>query len=449
MNPKYLTVTALTRYIKRKFELDDHLSTVWLKAEISNFKHHSRGHMYFTLKDDNARILAVMFAGYNRFLKFKPEDGMDVIVKGQVNVYEPQGQYQLYVHEMIPDGVGALHLAFEQLKNKLEKEGLFDQQNKKNIPTIPRHLGIITSETGAAIRDILTTIRRRFPLVKVTLFPALVQGDGAKYDLVKKLEQANDDQTIDTLILARGGGSIEELWPFNEEMVARAVAASHIPIISGIGHETDFTIVDFIADLRAATPTGAAELAVPSKKDIANQIESNRRTLHRGIKAVINRNEAKLNKIQSSYAFKYPKQLLSQKEQELDRLIESIHRNMKSNLTKQQFHYHQLMSRLHSKHPTQQIKLNQQKAGYLTNALENNFKSHFRNKVVQFEKQLDKLKVLSPLETMKRGYGIGYSSSGSLIKSVKQVAPGEQVTFKLQDGYLDCQIWGIEEDQNE
>ncbi|TXK90204.1 exodeoxyribonuclease VII large subunit, partial [Parageobacillus sp. SY1] len=256
---KYVTVGALTKYIKRKFEVDPHLRDLWIKGEISNFKYHSRGHMYFTLKDEQARIQAVMFAGYNQYLSFRPEDGMKVLVRGEISVYEPSGNYQIYVKEMQPEGIGNLYLAYEQLKKRLEAEGLFSPEHKKPIPAFPRYIGVVTSPTGAAIRDIMTTIRRRYPIATVILFPTLVQGEQAAESIVRSIEKANELGYIDVLIVGRGGGSIEELWAFNEEIVARAIFASEVPIISAVGHETDFTIADFVADLRAPTPTGAAE----------------------------------------------------------------------------------------------------------------------------------------------------------------------------------------------
>lgn len=260
MTNKYLTVTALTKYMKRKLDMDPHLRDVWLKGEISNFKLHSRGHMYLTIKDDQARINAVMFAGNNRFLKFKPENGMKVLVRGEVSVFEATGQYQLYIQQMEPDGLGSLYLAFEQLKERLRTKGYFDEQYKKKIPTIPHHIGVITSPTGAAVRDIITTIKRRYPVAQVTVLPVLVQGVNAASSITKAIYKANDMGEFDVIILGRGGGSIEELWSFNEESVAEAIFHSKIPIISAVGHETDVTISDYVADLRAPTPTGAVSL---------------------------------------------------------------------------------------------------------------------------------------------------------------------------------------------
>ena len=259
---KYLTVGALTRYIKYKIDSDEHLKTVFLKGEISNFKMHSTGHMYFSIKDETSKINAIMFARDAKNVTFEPQEGTKVLVVGRISVYESTGNYQIYVSEMLEDGVGNLYIAFEKLKEKLSKEGLFEEIHKKKIPKIPRKIGIITAPTGAAIKDILSTIKRRFPICETILFPSLVQGENASVDIVKKLKIANT-YDLDVIILGRGGGSIEDLWPFNEEIVAREIFASRIPIISAVGHEVDFTIADFVADLRAPTPTGAAEMARP------------------------------------------------------------------------------------------------------------------------------------------------------------------------------------------
>ena len=269
---KYLTVGALTRYIKYKIDNDEHLKTVFLKGEISNFKMHSTGHMYFSIKDETSKINAIMFSRDAKNVTFEPKEGTKVLVVGRISVYESTGNYQIYVQEMIEDGVGNLYIAFEKLKEKLSKEGLFDDKYKKKIPKMPKKIGIITAPTGAAIKDILSTIKRRYPICETILFPSLVQGEFAKEDIVKNLKIANT-YDLDVIILGRGGGSIEDLWPFNEEIVAREIFASTIPIISAVGHEVDFTIADFVADLRAPTPTGAAEMAVPNMVDIINHLK--------------------------------------------------------------------------------------------------------------------------------------------------------------------------------
>ena len=267
-----LTVKALTKYIKLKFDYDKNLQHLLLKGELSNVKRHSRGHLYFTLKDDEAQINAVMFASAASHLEFVPTEGMQVIVKGHITVYEAGGTYSLYVKEMTEDGIGNLYVAYTQLKERLATEGLFDARFKQKIPDYPQAVGVITSPTGAAIRDIISTIKRRFPMVTIYVYPALVQGEQAEASIISCIKQANAMNLVDTLIVGRGGGSIEDLWAFNKEGVARAIFESKIPIISAVGHETDFTIADFVADHRAPTPTGAAELAVPNLPDVLKHL---------------------------------------------------------------------------------------------------------------------------------------------------------------------------------
>ena len=269
---RVLSVKDLNRYIRMKMEGDSRLSDVWIRGEISNFTHHSSGHMYFTLKDEGSRIRAIMFATHNQRLPFIPKEGSRVIARGNVSVYERDGQYQFYAVQMQPDGIGSLYLAYEQLKSKLEEEGLFAAERKRPLPRYPKTIGVITSPTGAAVRDIMITIRRRYPQARAILYPVLVQGKGAAPSIVKAIRTMNDMAEADVLIVGRGGGSLEELWAFNEEIVARAIYQSDIPVISAVGHETDFTIADFVADLRAATPTAAAELAVPSSAELRGSL---------------------------------------------------------------------------------------------------------------------------------------------------------------------------------
>ena len=327
MEDKYLSVTALTRYIKYKLDNDKNLQEVYLRGEISNFKAHTRGHYYFTIKDENSRINAIMFSFNASKLKFMPEDGMKVLVKGKISVFESTGNYQIYVSNMLEDGVGNLHIAFEQLKKKLGDEGLFDLKYKKEIPKIPMKVGIITASTGAAVKDILSTIKRRFPICKTILFPCLVQGELAKDDIVKKLDIA-DNYGLDVIILGRGGGSIEDLWPFNEEVVARKVFACKTPIISGVGHQIDFTICDFVADKRAETPTGAAERAVPMLSDLLLEIDNYKTRYLNAIKRVLDNNKLRLKKLTDSYVLKNPLSMYEIKEQKLDNLIDKLSNSM-------------------------------------------------------------------------------------------------------------------------
>jgi exodeoxyribonuclease VII large subunit len=442
---RYLTVTALTKYIKRKFDVDPHLQDIWIKGELSNFKLHSRGHMYFTLKDENARIQAVMFAGYNRALTFRPENGMKVIIRGEISVYEPSGNYQMYVKEMQPDGIGNLYLAYEQLKQKLQEEGLFDPAHKQPIPSYPNRIGVVTSPTGAAIRDIITTLKRRYPVADIILVPALVQGDNAAPSIVKAIQRANDLGDLDVLIVGRGGGSIEELWAFNEEMVARAIYESNIPIISAVGHETDFTIADFVADLRAPTPTGAAELAVPHLTEVMERIEQRKIRMVRAMREIMSFNKERLNRAQKSYAFRYPQKLCQQKEQELDKLIDRLYRESRRNIKSKKERYQQLAHLLLRNHPKEKVKRLAEQHQVLMKALVKDMQAILKQHQMLFVSTASKLHALSPLKTMERGYSLVYNEQQQLVKSTKHVSAGEMVRVRLSDGDLHCEVAKVEE----
>lgn len=276
MEPRIATVSQINGYVKKILDNNIILNNVWVKGEISNFKHHYSGHLYITLKDEGGVLKSVMFRTSAQSLSFEPSDGMKVLARGRISVYEAGGSYQLYIEEMIPDGVGELYIAYEQLKKRLDEEGLFDNRYKKSIPPFPKTVGVVTASTGAAVRDIINVITRRCPMTEIIIYPAQVQGSGASKSIVKAIEYFNALDCVDTLIVGRGGGSIEDLWAFNEEETARAIFNSHIPIISAVGHETDFTIADFVADMRAPTPSAAAEIAVPSMIELANRILTNK-----------------------------------------------------------------------------------------------------------------------------------------------------------------------------
>ncbi|KHE71662.1 exodeoxyribonuclease VII large subunit [Halobacillus sp. BBL2006] len=449
MNDQYLTVTALTKYIKRKLSSDQHLKNVWLRGEISNFKHHSRGHMYLSLKDEQARISAVMFAGNNRSIKFAPENGMNVLVRGEINVYEPMGQYQLYIQDMQPDGIGALYLAFEQLKEKLGKEGIFSLERKKAIPTYPQHIVVITSPTGAAVRDILTTINRRYPVVQVSILPVLVQGERAASSIVKAIEYANNYLDADVLIVGRGGGSIEDLWAFNEEIVARAIAESAIPIISAVGHETDTTISDFVADIRAATPTGAAELAVPSIVELRDQVHTLKHRIMRAMEAKHLEGKQRLNRLEKSYAFKYPEQLMKQKEQDLDRLLENLSKQMSMLHVQRKEKMSHLHNRLLIQGPDAQIKEGRNQLQSQTKQLQARFQDVWKSKQEEFRVNLEKLSLLNPLDIMKRGYAIPFSDKGEVLKEVSQVRKDSQLSLRMHGGSVNCKVMDVEEDEHD
>lgn len=442
---QYLTVNALTKYIKRKFDADPHLQDLMVKGEISNFKQHSSGHMYFTLKDEKARILAVMFAGNNRSMKFRPENGMKILIRGDITVYEPSGQYQIYIKEMQPDGIGELYLAYEQLKEKLEKEGLFARKYKKPIPRYPKIVGIVTSPTGAAIRDILTTVKRRYPIANILIFPALVQGTQAAPSIVKAINMANQANEADVLIIGRGGGSIEELWAFNEEPVARAIFQSEIPIISAVGHETDFTIADFVADLRAPTPTGAAEMAVPHIDDLTERLYSRQSRLIRAMKEQVAVQNVRLLRVQKSYAFRYPHKLYEQKLEQLDKMTEQLVRGTGRLHDVKLEQADALQKRLYRSHPDQlmqQAKENHGRAYRLLNRAINNI---IAAKEKDFARAVSTLEALSPLKIMNRGYSLLYTEKGKLIKTVTQINVNDQINVKVSDGTIHCRVTDIEE----
>ncbi|SDH35403.1 exodeoxyribonuclease VII large subunit [Alteribacillus bidgolensis] len=443
---KWTTVSQLTTHIKKTIEMESNLQQVWLRAEISNFKKHSRGHMYFTLKDEKSRISAVMFAGNNRFLTFQPENGMKVLIKGHVSVYEPFGQYQLYVKEMEPDGIGQLYIQYEKLKKQLETEGLFAPERKKSLPVFPREIAIITSPTGAAIRDMITTLKRRFPLIRITLFPVLVQGENAPVSISSAMEKAELMGGFDLIIFGRGGGSIEELWAFNEEAVARKIASLSIPTISAVGHETDFTIADFTADLRAATPTAAAEMAVPVLKELEKQHNQLKTRLQKALKDQVKRENEKLERIKRSYAFRYPTHLIKQKEQELDRLLERLNKAL---FDKKELRREQLLTfkkRLERQHPYRLLEGERSKLNHMDEKTFKAMERYLTGKYERFKHTLQKLNILNPLEVMQRGYNVTYNQKGQLVKSIKQIEPGEEISMHIQDGTVHAKAESVSKD---
>ena len=423
MNEKYLTVSAVTRYLKAKFDIDENLQTVYLKGEISNFKAHTSGHFYFSLKDENSKINAIMFRSNASKVIFKPADGMKVLVTGRISVYEAMGSYQIYVDEMLEDGVGNLYIAFEQLKKKLQAEGLFDEAHKKPIPRIPKRVGIVTASTGAAIRDIMTTIKRRFPICETILFPTLVQGENAKDDIVRNIKRA-EDYDLDVLIVGRGGGSIEDLWPFNEEVVARAIYDCKIPVISAVGHEVDFTIADFVADLRAPTPTAAAELAVPNMSDLKKHIDQLSIRLNEAIYKKVNYLKLYLDSVKNSFVIKNPGVMFENRKQSLDLMNTKLNELMLGKVDKM-------------KNELEKIK----KSYVLTNP-----KLLYKDNVVCLKNIIDKLELLNPLNILSRGYSITYMNDKAL-KSVKEVKKGDILKVKLYDGMLEAKVNKIEEDK--
>lgn len=397
MNDKYLTVSRINRYIKYRLDNDENLQKVYLKGEISNFKNHTSGHFYFTLKDETSRIPAVMFRTSASKVNFKPEDGMNVLVTGRISCYEANGNYQIYVEEMLQDGIGNLYVEFEKLKKKLGDLGYFDEGRKKPIPRFPKKIGVITASTGAAIRDIITTINRRYKLAEVILIPTLVQGEKAGEDIVKSLEKAKD-LDLDVIILGRGGGSIEDLWAFNEEIVANAIYKCDIPIISAVGHEIDFTISDFVSDLRAPTPTAAAELAVPNTIELISNINQMKLRLGKSITNKLELNKNKLNALLNSYVLKNPKGLYEIKAQKLDNLIDK---------------------------------------------LEANINRTFESKSTRYISLLDKLEALNPIRTLKRGYTIT-KQNNKAIKDIKEIQKGSLLETEFETGKIISQVTEVE-----
>lgn len=394
--PLLLTVSQLNRYLKSKFEEDSNLTSVFLTGELSNFtNHYKSGHLYFSIKDTTATIKAVMFSTQSARLRFLPQDGMKVIARGRVSIYEATGQYQLYVEDLQPDGVGALNLAYEQLKAKLEKEGLFAAERKQPIPAYPQRIGVVTSSTGAAVQDILNILSRRYPVAEVILAPVLVQGEGAAQEIADAIERFNALDCVDVLIVGRGGGSIEDLWAFNEERVARAVAASHIPIISAVGHETDFTICDFVADLRAPTPSAAAELAVPNREDLLQLLQSYRYTITQLLE-----------------------RRLSQWKQQVDLLSSSPY----------------LAS------PDAWIRARRESVALLTSRLRTAMKQNTAQQKTRMAVLVGKLEGLSPLKALNRGFVYAADKTGKLLTDATQVQVGDAISLTMKNGKVRCVV---------
>ena len=416
MDIKYITISDLNRYIKAKFDIDSNLNNVYLKGEISNFKHHTRGHFYFTLKDENSRLSAVMFNFNASKVNFEPEDGMKVLVSGRISVYEATGAYQIYVNTMEMDGIGNLYLEFEKLKQKLASEGLFNPEHKRPIPKHPKTIGIITAPTGAAIRDILSTIKRRYPIARTILFPALVQGEGAKESVTKQLKKAQE-YDLDVIICGRGGGSIEDLWCFNEEMVARAIYESKIPVISAVGHEIDFTIADFVADLRAPTPTGAAEMAVPNITDLNNLFNQLKIRATKAIQNKLDFSNNELTTLKSKQILKNPLSIYEIKEQRLDNLLDRLQLFISNKIKEDNLRYYKIIDNKLLKEPTKILE----------------------NKEYQFNILLKTVTILNPMKLLDSGYSI-VKNKNEVITSVKLVNVDDVINIALKDGTIDAKV---------
>ncbi|HSI66914.1 MAG TPA: exodeoxyribonuclease VII large subunit [Planococcus sp. (in: firmicutes)] len=434
----YLTVKALTKYIKKKFDADPHLRDVFVKGELSNVKIHTSGHIYFTLKDSSSRLPAVMFSANAKSVKFKPESGMTVLIRGDINVYEASGQYQLYAQSMQPDGIGDYYLAFEQLKEKLSKEGLFNAVHKKSFPRFPEKIAVVTAQTGAAVRDIIITLNRRYPLAKVVLYPTLVQGANATQSIVQSIQAANK-RDYDIMIVGRGGGSIEDLWAFNEEAVARAIFDSNIPIISAIGHETDTTIADFVSDLRAATPTAAAEMAVPSKTELLERILTYRTGIYRTTSGIVASERTALNRLKASYPLAYPDRLYRPFIERVERASESLQRETLRQFKSAKEQHASMAQQLANRIPFRRIKEAEFDVKQLDRRLDSLIEQNLKESARQLSSSLRTLDALSPLKVMDRGFSIAYKGD-EVIRHTSQVAPGDQVMISMQDGKLKTTI---------
>jgi len=395
------SVSQISSYLEALFNTDKVLQDLWVKGEVSNFYQANSGHMYFTIKDEDAQLKTVMFRYKSKNINFELEDGMEIAVHGYINVYKVRGEYQLYADKIVPEGKGTLYEAFEKLKKQLKEEGLFKEEHKSSIPTIPKKIGIVTSPTGAAIRDMLSVVDRRFKNVSILIVPSLVQGDKAADQLVEGINYLNSRDDIDLIIVSRGGGSIEDLWPFNEEKVARAIFSSNIPVISGVGHETDFTIADFVADLRAPTPSAAAELAIGNREEIENHLDNLTRRLLHNQKARLKSAKDGLNSIANRRIFKKPEELFINKMQRLDELSRELKWNMEKKLSKSKERF---------------IILN------------------------------SKMDTLSPLKTIKRGYSITYDQEDNPVTDIKQVKKGDKVKTTIINGSFLSSVEQIEKD---
>ncbi len=415
MVEEYITVSKVTDYIGELIGSDSNLKHVFIKGELSNVKLYRSGHLYFTLKDEESQIRGVMF-GARYKLKFKPKDGMKVLIEGKIEVYKNYGTYQLYVSEISKDGIGDLHRKYEELKEKLNKEGLFDDSHKKKIPNFPKRIGVVTAANGAAIRDIITTIKRRWPLCEVLLFPSLVQGDKAAENIVYQIKRS-EKFNLDTLIVGRGGGSIEDLWSFNEEIVARAIYDCNTPVISAVGHEIDFTISDFVADLRAATPTAAAEIAVPPYAEIRNAIDQLNLRANLAINKTLDENKSKLDNIVSKQLFTAPCELYAPKEMMLDNVVRRLQHSSESLIMRNKNKLDLLKNSNVLKNPENIIK--NQKENYLL--------------------QLSKLEILNPLNTLKRGYTLA-KIEGKVVSSAKQLKSGDDLEVEFEDGNVNTKV---------
>jgi len=446
---KPMTVTRLTRKIRSLVE--NNFSDVWVEGEISTFKDHSSGHFYFTLKDENSQIHAAMFRNANRRLKFKPENGMLVTVTGSVQIYEPQGKYQIICETMEPSGIGALQIAFEQLKKKLSEEGLFDESKKKTIPIFPKTIGVVTSESGAAIRDIINVLFRRFPNCRLVLNPAPVQGEGAAEKIAAAIDECNEAKNtgavdFDVLIVGRGGGSMEDLWAFNEEPVARAIARSVIPVVSAVGHEIDWTIADFVADCRAPTPSAAAEIVVTPHDDWKKLIENYSHKISFSIESVFSEYKQRLERAKVHFAFKEPEKLIDRYRQQLDELntnIETITKDYFFDVSKRIEYSFQILKSA-GKIFSERVKKNRQLLNLQKRSIEKAVAQSISRRNDKINFLLGQLENLGPVSVLKRGYTITRNlKTGKVITKCSEINVGENIQTSFKDGTVNSKATEI------
>ncbi|MCQ8260161.1 exodeoxyribonuclease VII large subunit [Streptococcus suis] len=444
---EYLSVSHLTKYLKLKFDRDPYLEKVYLTGQVSNFRKRP-SHQYFSLKDDKAVIQATMWAGVYKNLGFDLEEGMKINAVGRVQLYEPSGSYSIVIEKAEPDGIGALAIKFEQLKQALTQEGLFKQEFKQELPRFTKRIGVITSPSGAVIQDIITTVSRRFPGVEIVLYPTKVQGDGAAQEVVANIQRANERDDLDVLIVGRGGGSIEDLWAFNEEIVVRAIFESRIPIISSVGHETDTTLADFVADRRAATPTAAAELATPvTKADLLGYLNQQE---NRAYQAMTNRLKflrGQLEKISQSVMFRQPERLYDGYLQKLDRLTNQFQTRMKELYSQQKQASLLLNQRLQGLQLGRKVESFQERIIQQERLLKSNMANIYDNKMSKADKLIEALTMLDTSRIVARGYAM-IRQDGRVIDSVENIQMGENLTIQMKDGQLDVEVNHVQKDKN-
>ncbi|HEP1462448.1 TPA: exodeoxyribonuclease VII large subunit [Streptococcus pyogenes] len=435
----YLTVTHLTKYLKLKFDRDPYLERVYLTGQVSNFRKRPT-HQYFSLKDESAVIQATMWAGVYKKLGFDLEEGMKINVIGRVQLYEPSGSYSIVIEKAEPDGIGALALQFEQLKKKLTAEGYFEQKHKQPLPQFVSKIGVITSPSGAVIRDIITTVSRRFPGVEILLFPTKVQGDGAAQEVVANIRRANQREDLDLLIVGRGGGSIEDLWAFNEEIVVQVIFESQLPVISSVGHETDTTLADFVADRRAATPTAAAELATSiTKTDLMSWIVERQNRSYQACLRRIKQRQEWVDKLSQSVIFRQPERLYDAYLQKIDRLSMTLMNTMKDRLSSAKENKVQLDHALANSQLQTKIERYQDRVATAKRLLMANMASQYDSQLARFEKVQDALLSLDASRIIARGYAM-IEKNQALVASVSQITKGDQLTIKMRDGQLDVEV---------